>query len=438
MVARINTSAKLGSVLRYNEKKVAQDKAVLIHAKGFLQEKDRLTAAQKTERFQRLNELNSRSKVNTLHVSINFHKNDRLTDEMMVAIADRYMEGIGMADQPYLVYRHLDAGHPHMHIVSTLIQPDGRRIRTQNMGRNQSARIRKAIEKEFNLIPAQQNKSKGKEHSNTEPARKVVYSPDHPLGEQIQRVLNEVNRDYAFASLPEYNAILRQYNVVADTGGENSRARKHGGLYYRALDEKGHRVGPPLKASGFEGKPTLARLQKKFEEGKDRRRDMLPNLRQKIDWAIRQNPSSLKEFIEALQQEGVEAVIYQTGATIYGLTYIDNENKIAIKGSDLGKAYGAGGIREALHLEKDISLSNQYRNKPASRGGYASLPEPGNERKGTQPQGRSAQADDYDGQGFNPTVPQILSDLMKHDQSFGTSPNEFQEDQRIRQRRRRL
>ena len=62
------------------------------------------------------------------------------------------MEGIGFKDQPYLVYKHNDSGHPHIHIVSSLITPEGKRIRTQNIGRNQSEKTRKEIEKEFNLI----------------------------------------------------------------------------------------------------------------------------------------------------------------------------------------------------------------------------------------------------------------------------------------------
>ncbi|MGI8583448.1 MAG: relaxase/mobilization nuclease domain-containing protein [Chitinophagaceae bacterium] len=38
------------------------------------------------------------------------------------------MDKIGFAEQPYLVYQHLDAGHPHIHIVTTNIQQSGKRI----------------------------------------------------------------------------------------------------------------------------------------------------------------------------------------------------------------------------------------------------------------------------------------------------------------------
>jgi len=42
----------------------------------------------------------------------------------MTTIATGFMERIGFAEQPWLTYRHVDAAHPHMHIVTTNIQPD--------------------------------------------------------------------------------------------------------------------------------------------------------------------------------------------------------------------------------------------------------------------------------------------------------------------------
>jgi hypothetical protein len=56
MVARINATAKFSAVLQYNEKKVTQNRAQLIHAKGFLQDKNRMTLYEKIDRFQRLHD----------------------------------------------------------------------------------------------------------------------------------------------------------------------------------------------------------------------------------------------------------------------------------------------------------------------------------------------------------------------------------------------
>jgi hypothetical protein len=44
----------------------------------------------------------------------------------LLSIAENYMEKIGFSAQPYLVYQHLDVGHPHVHLVTTNIGADGK------------------------------------------------------------------------------------------------------------------------------------------------------------------------------------------------------------------------------------------------------------------------------------------------------------------------
>ena len=61
MVARINATAKFSAVLQYNEKKVAQNQAQITYAKELSRDKNRLNLYEKTDRFQRLHDLNHRS-----------------------------------------------------------------------------------------------------------------------------------------------------------------------------------------------------------------------------------------------------------------------------------------------------------------------------------------------------------------------------------------
>src|SRR4028118_1405785 len=108
----------------------------------------------KLNRFQNLIELNKTATTNTLHISLNFDPSEHFKREKMTQIATAYREKIGFGEQPYLVYEHRDAGHPHIHIVTTSIQENGKRIDTFNIGRNQSERARKEIEQSFGLVKA--------------------------------------------------------------------------------------------------------------------------------------------------------------------------------------------------------------------------------------------------------------------------------------------
>jgi hypothetical protein len=154
MVARLDPVESVYETLSYNEQKVTQSKAELIHVNYFFQDKDSLSNDDKFNRFQRLNELNTRSQVKMLHATLNFSPQENLSNERLSAIADRYMQGLQMEDQPYLVYRYQDANHPHLHIVTSLIRLDGSRIKTHRMANWLSELTRKAIEQEFQLTPS--------------------------------------------------------------------------------------------------------------------------------------------------------------------------------------------------------------------------------------------------------------------------------------------
>src|SRR5215831_14380460 len=153
MVAKITTPHSIKRALNYNEQKVQKGKAELLFAGNYLQTREELNFYSKLERFEKLIEKNS-AKTNTLHISLNFDPSEKLSKEKLVGIANLYMSKIGFGNQPYLVYEHRDAGHPHIHIVTTSIQENGKRINTYNIGKNQSEKARKEIEVEFGLVNA--------------------------------------------------------------------------------------------------------------------------------------------------------------------------------------------------------------------------------------------------------------------------------------------
>ena len=67
-----------------------------------------------------------------VHISLNPHPDDRLTDSDMENIAREYMEKIGFGCQPYMVYKHEDIDRHHMHIVTIRVKEDGKAISSSN------------------------------------------------------------------------------------------------------------------------------------------------------------------------------------------------------------------------------------------------------------------------------------------------------------------
>jgi len=86
------------------------------------------------------------------HISLNFAIEDRarLSDDRMVEIAREYMRRIGIVNTQYIVCRHTDTAHPHLHIVANRVDNDGRTISDSNDSRR-SAKICRELTQEYGL-----------------------------------------------------------------------------------------------------------------------------------------------------------------------------------------------------------------------------------------------------------------------------------------------
>jgi hypothetical protein len=353
MVVRIKSPHSLQRALNYNEKKVQKGQAICIHAENYLLNPDQMNFYNKMERLQNLIARNERAKKsNTLHISLNFDPSEKLKIETLVSIAKVYMDKIGFVNQPYLVYQHNDAGHPHIHILTTNIQADGKRIDTYNIGRNQSETARKEIENTFGLVRAQQKKQSQSPDRKPVQVQKVQYGKSETR-RSITNVLDAVINNYKYTSLAELNAVLKQYNVLADRGLETSTMYKSNGLVYRLLDEKGNKIGVPIKASLLYSQPTLSNLEKKFTDNEALRMPDKSKLKTSIDWILSGNPGTLDQAIAALRSENIQTVLRKNKEDlIYGITFIDYRTKAVFNGSDLGKRYSIKGLQERLKLHE--------------------------------------------------------------------------------------
>jgi len=346
MVAVIKTGHSLQRILNYNENKVKEGVAECISAANYPIDAEKLSFNQKLNRLLKQASLNENVTRNSVHVSLNFGPNERLSGEQLKDISDTYMQKIGFGKQPYLVYQHMDAGHPHIHIVSVKVRADGSRIDTQNIGRNQSEKARKEIEVAFGLVKAEDMKKKQYELKSAY-TQKVQYGRSDSR-RAIANVLDAILNTYKYTSLPELNAVLKQYNVMADRGSENSRTYQHQGLLYRILDEQGNPVGVPIKASSFHNKPTLKYLEERFPLNEVARHLHKARVKNTIDLAfLKQSKPSLQTLIKALEKEGINTIVRQNAdGIIYGITYVDHSTKCVFNGSAIGKPYSAKGILE--------------------------------------------------------------------------------------------
>jgi hypothetical protein len=359
MVAVIKTGHSINRVVNYNENKVKEGKAAFISAVNYPIDTEKITFNQKLNLLLKQASLNENVTRNSVHISLNFDPSEKISTENLKEISDSYMQKIGFGEQPYLVYQHFDAGHPHIHIVSIKVRANGTRIDTNNIGRNQSEKARKEIENSYGLVKAESIKSKPYELKSAY-SQKVQYGKSDSR-RAIANVLDGVLTGYKYTSLAELNAVLQQYNVLADRGSEGSKVHQNQGLLYRILDEKGNPIGVPIKASSFYNKPTLKNIEERFAANETARQVHKSKSKNTIDIAFLKQPlQSLQGLVTALEKDGIKVVLRQNKeGIIYGLTYVDHRTKCVFNGSDLGKPYSAKGILERCSAEAVIKPSEK-------------------------------------------------------------------------------
>jgi hypothetical protein len=362
MVAKIKSGKSLIGALNYNENKVKQGKAQLIAAVKYFKDKEDLSFYDKLLRLTDLAAMNQRAKTNTVHISLNFPNGENLEDEKLSEIVRDYLAGVGFATQPYLVYRHEDAGHPHIHIVTTNVKRDGERISLHYLGQNESEKTRKAIEIKYNLTKA-----------DDQPKQKPNLKADISAAEYgktetkrvITNILGYTLRTYKFTSVPELNAVLQQFNIQADRGSKDSRMYAYEGLVYWILDKQGNKVGVPVKASTIYGKPTLKTLDEKFRLNEQLRKPFKADLIKILDNVL-SKPQTKKSFQYKLRENGVQAILRQNDeGRIYGVTFIDQKNKVVFNGSDLGKEYSANSLAVKFLPEPQVRTTIQAQHQAA-------------------------------------------------------------------------
>lgn len=61
------------------------------------------------------------------HISLSFHPDDapRTTDEFMAATAKEYMQAMGIENTQYIIVRHTNTRHPHLHLIFNRVNYDG-------------------------------------------------------------------------------------------------------------------------------------------------------------------------------------------------------------------------------------------------------------------------------------------------------------------------
>jgi len=147
MIGKITQRASFSRIVSYANR---ENGAKLLKMKDVLEE-DNSTIAESMQR-QADNKIGRPLAKPVYHISLSFAQQDadRLTDKYMVQLAEEYMERMGIRDTQYIIVRHSDKEHPHLHIVANRVDNNGRAISDSN-DRRRSVQVCRAMTDEHHL-----------------------------------------------------------------------------------------------------------------------------------------------------------------------------------------------------------------------------------------------------------------------------------------------
>lgn len=150
-------------------------------------------------------------------------------------------------------------------------------------------------------------------------------------------------QNYNFQSFGEYRTLLEMFNVTVEEVKGEHKGRVYQGLIYSAIDDKGDKIGVPIKSSKLGKSVGYEALQKKFDKSKiDIDKLALKDRLKPIISTILNKSKSLDDFKQSLLQRGIGCVTRENDdARVYGISFIDYQNRTILNGSRLGKEFSA-------------------------------------------------------------------------------------------------
>src|SRR5690554_4017294 len=338
MIAKIGKGSNIYGAILYNQQKVERENgSVLLLNKV----PDTIDGKYSTQYFNKCFEpylsANIKTEKIVRHISLNPDPKDKVSDEQFTEMAQEYMERMGYGNQPYIVFKHTDIDRTHIHIVSTCVGIDGKKI-PDDYDHPRSMAICRDLETKYSL-----QKATEQEQKQSDKIFKKVEQQKGDIKSQMASVVRYLPKYYQYTSLGAYNALLSFFNITAEEiKGERNGEPVHG-LVYFALNDKGEKVSNPFKASLFGKDAGIAQLQKHFEQSKEKMKSNPARLvlKNTVELAMH-TTNSEREFKKQLAEQSIHTIVRRNdNGRIYGITFIDNGSRTVWNGSQLDRNLSA-------------------------------------------------------------------------------------------------
>ena len=321
MVVKImSSSPTMKSALEYNEKKVSNGEAEVIHTanldpdlSGFL------------ETIKRYERRNFSSKELSFHMSVNPSETDGLSEEKVKELVADIMEGLGFANQPYAIYRHDDIERRHYHVVSIRTDSNGRKIPSRQENRR-CLLLQETLSMKYGFIVG----CTTSEQLDRVQSHQAKFSPGKAdTAVQIDSIVRYCCT-YRFTSYTQFRFLLNTYGVsVTEVSSLPQR------FVFRGLDEKGKACTVPISRKELSFDPAKMFQSRSKECSRTKGYHGTGELSELCSQCLMESTSQ-KHFRAMLAAENVDVKIMRNNdGLISRVIFIDHETKNVHNHSEL-------------------------------------------------------------------------------------------------------
>jgi hypothetical protein len=366
MIGNITAGNSFNGLIMYNEKKVQKGQAERLYSNYFNIEKSCESLIAGLERVA--DNYRAALKNKTFHVSLSLAETDKVSQDGLVEIGNKYMEKMGYGETPFIIYRHHDTGIDHLHIVSTRVDLDGNKV-NDSMERLRSQRVARALELEYGMTVVSSVKERPDDLKRAleKEDNQDVINTKHAISLAIHHVLNTdkaTNYEDFVSSLAKRNVIVQLVRV----DGKGSKLVIPGIMY--SLGKKGVPESKRVKGSAFAQGYTYTKVLNQLntnlilEQTKPVFERSKADLKKVAVAILAELKSPLLSTIEDLDQlfakYKLEGVYFKNSGGISGLSIKDLTNNQVYKASDIDRGFSWNVIQKFVDgtegdLEKAIS-----------------------------------------------------------------------------------
>ena len=182
------------------------------------------------------------------HISLSFSPEDykRMSDELIAEISRKYLQRMGIMNTQFVIFRHHDKAHDHVHIVYNRVDNDGNAI-TGDSNFKKSAAITKALTREYGLTFGKGKKNVNRDRLKGKDAAKyrmydliTAAMKEHRTWDSLRLALSKkgITMDFIRKADGSVKGISFSDGNITFSGGRIDRSLTLGNIQKLLTDER--------------------------------------------------------------------------------------------------------------------------------------------------------------------------------------------------------